>query len=99
MRNKPKAPVSPAGDKCRSALNVSSLYAMLNTLQLAAFAAEANRVLQEIHDAAEVMPELGVTLSAVVNERGQWLEHPLPLSSVLAHLAGQVEAMIEQSGD
>lgn len=69
------------------------LMEMRNVLVLAAFAAEARRVLDGIELAGQYRPELGQQLSELVEARRQWTMYDDTLPQVLSSMAERLESM------
>lgn len=70
--------------------------AMRNVLMLAAFAAEARRVLDEIEFVAGVFPEVDERLSKTVHARRQWMLYEDTIPEVLDGVAKQLEALARE---
>jgi hypothetical protein len=67
--------------------------AMRNTLVLAAFAAEARRVLTDIQFVTSAIPEMDEKLSQLVEARSQWAVYDDTLPEVLDGIAQQLAAL------
>lgn len=73
------------------------LMEMRNVLVLAAFAAEARRVLDGIELADRVYPEVGEKLGQVIEARRQWTLYDDTLSQVLNSVAERLEGMYAET--
>lgn len=67
--------------------------AMRNVLMLAAFAAEARRVLEDIEHVADSSPEIDRELSSRIQARRQWSMYEDTVPEVLEDVARQLEAL------
>lgn len=69
------------------------LYQISQITALCAFAAEARRTLNEIDIVADRLPELGNTLSNLVESRNEWITHDDNLGLVLKEVSQRIEAV------
>lgn len=67
--------------------------AMRNVLMLAAFAAEARRVLEDIEHVADSSPAIDQELSARIQARRQWSTYEDKVPEVLEDVARKLEAL------
>ena len=67
--------------------------ALRNVVVLAAFAAEARRVLTDIHFVASAIPEIGEQLSRLVEANYQWTVYEDTLPEVLDGVAKQLDSL------
>lgn len=67
--------------------------AMRNVLMLAAFAAEARRVLEDIDFVTGSIPDLDERLTKLVHARRQWAVYEDTIPEVLDRVAKQLEAI------
>ena len=72
------------------------LYKLRNLVALAAFAAEARRVLTEIDLCCEIFPSVNAQLSQHIEARRQWSEIPDTLSSVLMYVHSDLDDALSE---
>ena len=94
MRSKPKAPGMRAEGHGRTDAEVTMLYALRDTLRLAAYAAVSERALREIEAFSELLPELKRMLSQVNTDRCPWDDMVFPLAEVIERASWDVDALI-----
>lgn len=71
------------------------LFELRNIIGLAAFAADARRILGEIHLLSESMPRLGAELRQLVTNGGYWTERPETLAGVLDDVHRRLGVILE----
>lgn len=71
----------------------TDFWELRNILTLAAFAAEARRVLQDIDVVSDGVPEVGKVLSRMVESRSQWSTFDDTLPDVINSVARQLEEL------
>ncbi len=76
------------------AVNPLYLFALRDTLALAAFAAEAYRVLEELDQVCQIYPELNDTLQKRIPARNEWREIDVALPAVLKRAAQQLDDVL-----
>lgn len=72
----------------------NELIQIRHTIGLAAFAADARRVLAHVDLVAELVPHLGDALSKCIPARRQWSEYPDTLAPVLDDLHDRLGLLI-----
>ncbi len=87
-----EATALPKATKTVTNIDVTHLQ---NVVQLAAFAAEAQRVLQDIQHATKVSPDFDKGLRTYVEAPLNWSIFDTSLSSVLAEVALQLEQLAD----
>lgn len=98
MNTKNKSGATPAAaalPKTRKSVTNIDVTHLQNVVQLAAFAAEAQRVLQDIQRATKVSPDFDKGLRTYVEAPLNWSIFDTSLSSVLAEVALQLEQLAE----
>ena len=89
------APLTTAQDAAMDQIDPNDLYALRDLIGLAAFAAEAQRVLCEIDSLAMRMPEVGQALGEHIENWREWTEFSCPLGAVLKRTSAKIDALIE----
>lgn len=72
------------------------LYKLRNLVALAAFAAEARRVLTEVDLCCEIFPSMNAQMSQHIEARRQWSEIPDTLSSVLMYVHADLDDALSE---
>lgn len=72
------------------------LYKIRNLVALAAFAAEARRVLTEVDICCEIFPGMKAKMSRHIEARRQWSEIPDTLSSVLMYIHSELDDALSE---
>lgn len=80
----------------KSTLTPLDFMEMRNVLVLAAFAAEARRVLDRIELVEQMYPELGQKLSLLIDARRQWASYEDTAPDVINAVAERLEAMYKE---
>ncbi|MBP9060613.1 MAG: hypothetical protein KBF98_09910 [Rhodoferax sp.] len=76
------------------AVKVSDLLAMRDTLALCAFASEALRVLNELEEFCNALPDLGARLDQLIDARREWISLPAPIDQVLKRATQQLDDLV-----
>lgn len=88
---KTASPCADAQSTATLSVNPLDLYALRDTLALAAFAAEAARVLEELDQVCQIYPELDATLHRHIPARHEWRCMDVALPAVLKRAAQQLD--------
>ena len=76
-----------------------ALYKLANLVKLAAFACEARRILEGVHDALELQPKAKEFIAERVQYRNNWVEFDDVAGHVLQDVAMQLDALSEAVGN
>lgn len=72
-----------------------NLMALKSMVEVAAFAAEAQRTLEGIRYAGKVFPEVDKAIRQTVSASGNWAVMELPIADVLSHVASELEKLAD----